>query len=78
MDKRGKKRIEIKNDFETGNVYYSMRKKMRSRQRKRRRKKMRRRQIKRKRKKMRSRQRKRRRKKMRRRQRKRKGEGRGE
>ena len=53
MDKREKKRIEIKNDFETGNVYYSMRKKMRSRQRKRRRKKMRSRQRKRRRKKMR-------------------------
>ena len=37
-----KKRLEMKNDFETGHVYYSMRKKMRSRQRKRRRKKMRR------------------------------------
>ena len=48
MDKREKKRIEMKNDFETGHVYYSMRKKMRSRQRKRRRKKMRRRQRKRK------------------------------
>ena len=66
MDKREKKRIEMKNDFETGNVYYSMRKKMRSRQRKRRRKKIRSRQRKRRRKKMRSRQRKRKRKKMRR------------